>query len=149
MDLLSPTGPVYQAGTLSGNPLAVAAGIATLHVLKELNPFEGLKQAMSAFTSMLEDQAYKKGIPFRINRIGPMAGMFFHEGPVETYGDVMASDAARYAKFFHAMLDQGVYLAPSAYEAMFISTQHTPGIMERASKAAANAFARLSAFARP
>jgi glutamate-1-semialdehyde 2,1-aminomutase len=143
MDLLSPTGPVYQAGTLSGNPLAMAAGIATLKTLKDLNPYEGLGRALAAFTSVLEDQAYKKGIPLRINRVGPMAGMFFHEGPVETFEDVMASDAARYAKFFHAMLDEGVYLAPSAYEALFISTAHTPDIMEQASKAAANAFARL------
>jgi len=143
MDLLSPTGPVYQAGTLSGNPLAMAAGIATLETLKDLNPYERLGRALAAFSSVLEDQAYKKGIPLKINRVGPMAGMFFHEGPVETFEDVMASDAARYAKFFHAMLDEGVYLAPSAYEALFISTAHTPAIMEQASKAAANAFARL------
>jgi glutamate-1-semialdehyde 2,1-aminomutase len=143
MDLLSPTGPVYQAGTLSGNPLAMAAGLATLKTLKDLNPYERLGRALAAFTSVLEDQAYKKGIPLRINRAGPMAGMFFHEGPVENFEEVMASDAARYAKFFHAMLDEGVYLAPSAYEALFISTAHTPDIMEQASKAAVNAFARL------
>jgi glutamate-1-semialdehyde 2,1-aminomutase len=143
MNLLAPMGPVYQAGTLSGNPLAMAAGLATLETLKELKAYEKLGQAMAAFTSGLEDQARKAGIPLTINRLGPMAGIFFHAGPVETFEDVMASDAARYAKFFHAMLEEGVYLAPSAYESFFISTAHTPDIMEQALTAAGIAFAGL------
>ncbi len=143
MDLLAPLGPVYQAGTLSGNPLAMAAGLATLETLKGLAPYEMLGQAMAAFTSGLEDQAKKAGIPLTINALGPMAGMFFHEGPVETFEDVMASDAARYAKFFHAMLDEGVYLAPSPYESLFVSTSHTVEVIDQALTAAAIAFAGL------
>jgi glutamate-1-semialdehyde 2,1-aminomutase len=143
MDLLAPMGPVYQAGTLSGNPLAMAAGLATLETLKELNAYEKLGQAMAAFTSGLEDQARKAGIPLTINRQGPMAGMFFHQGPVETFEDVMASDAARYAKFFHAMLEGGVYLAPSPYESLFVSTSHTAEVIEQALTAAEKAFAGL------
>ena len=140
MDLLAPMGPVYQAGTLSGNPLAMAAGLATLETLKELKTYEKLGHAMAAFTSGLEDQAKKAGIPLTINRQGPMAGIFFHAGSVETFEDVMASDAARYAKFFHAMLEGGVYLAPSAYESFFVSTAHTPDIIEQALTAAVIAF---------
>jgi glutamate-1-semialdehyde 2,1-aminomutase len=143
MDLLAPMGPVYQAGTLSGNPLAMAAGLATLETLKGLKAYEKLGQAMAAFTSGLEDQARKAGIPLTINRLGPMAGIFFHAGPVATFEDVMASDAARYAKFFHAMLDGGVYLAPSAYESLFVSTSHTAEVIEQALMASEKAFARL------
>jgi glutamate-1-semialdehyde 2,1-aminomutase len=143
MDLLAPMGHVYQAGTLSGNPLAMAAGIATLETLKELNAYEKLGQTMAAFTSGLEDQADKAGIALTINAFGSMAGMFFHEGPVETFEDVMASDAARYARFFHAMLEEGVYLAPSAYESFFVSTSHTSDIIEQALTAAGIAFAGL------
>ena len=143
MDLLAPTGPVYQAGTLSGNPLAMAAGLATLETLQELDPYEKLGQAMAAFTSGLGDQADKAGIPLTINRLGPMAGLFFHTGPVETFEDVMASDAARYAKFFHAMLDGGVYLAPSAYESLFVGTSHTAEVIEQALTASGKAFAGL------
>jgi glutamate-1-semialdehyde 2,1-aminomutase len=149
MDLLSPVGPVYQAGTLSGNPLAMAAGIATLETLRGLAPYEKLGQAMTAFTSGLEGQAGKAGIPLTINRLGPMAGMFFHEGPVETFEAVMAADAARYAQFFHAMLEEGVYLAPSAYESLFVSTSHTAEVIEQALRASQKAFARLQTAVRP
>ncbi len=143
MDLLAPMGPVYQAGTLSGNPLAMAAGLATLETLQELDPYEKLGRTMAVFTSGLEAQAGNAGIPLAINRFGPMAGMFFHEGPVETFEDVMASDAARYAKFFHAMLDGGVYLTPSAYESLFVSTSHTAEVIEQALTASEKAFAGL------
>lgn len=143
MDLLAPMGPVYQAGTLSGNPLAMAAGIATLTTLRDLNPYEGLAKTMASFTSGLLDQARKAVIPLSINSQGSMAGMFFHQGPVTGFDDVMASDAARYAKFFHVMLQEGVYLAPSAYEALFVSTSHTPKAIDQALKASEKAFARL------
>ncbi len=143
MDLLAPLGPVYQAGTLSGNPLAMAAGLATLTVLREQNPYDSLGKAMVAFTSGIHDLARAKGIPMTINGLGPMAGMFFSEGPVRTFEEVMACDAAKYARFFHAMLEQGVYLAPSAYEALFVSTSHTSEVMEKALAASEKAFARL------
>lgn len=143
MDLLAPMGPVYQAGTLSGNPLAMAAGIATLSTLKEQDPYEHLGKAMAGFVSGLQDRALRAGIPITVNRAGPMAALFFNDSPVETFDDVMSSDAARYAKFFHAMLAEGVYLAPSAYEALFVSTSHTPEVMGQALTASKKAFARL------
>ncbi|HPI94333.1 MAG TPA: glutamate-1-semialdehyde 2,1-aminomutase, partial [Deltaproteobacteria bacterium] len=122
MDQLSPNGPVYQAGTLSGNPLAMAAGIAALKVLKDSDPYAGLDRTMASFTSGLEELAKKAGIALAVNRVGSMAGVFFRQGPVETFDDVMASDASRYTRFFHAMLERGVYLAPSPFEAAFVST---------------------------
>lgn len=145
MDLLAPSGPVYQAGTLSGNPLAMAAGIATLKTLRDMDPYGGLDGTMASFVAGLEDMAEKAGLPVTINRMGSMAGIFFRPGPVETFGDVMASDARRYTVFFHAMLERGVYLAPSPFEAAFISVAHTPEVMERALSAASGAFATLAA----
>jgi glutamate-1-semialdehyde 2,1-aminomutase len=144
MDLLSPLGPAYQAGTLSGNPMAMAAGIATLRTLKELNPYEGLKKTMADFCGELFHLAGKAGIAFSVNRIGSMAGIFFREGPVETFDDVMASDAGMYARFFHAMLEEGIYFAPSPFEALFVGTVHTPEVMDQAVKAAAKVMPRLA-----
>jgi len=144
MDQLSPNGPVYQAGTLSGNPLAMAAGIAALKVLKDSDPYAGLDRTMASFTSGLEELAKKAGIALAVNRVGSMAGVFFRQGPVETFDDVMASDASRYTRFFHAMLERGVYLAPSPFEAAFVSTAHTSGVMGQALEAAAGAFATIS-----
>jgi glutamate-1-semialdehyde 2,1-aminomutase len=143
MDMLSPLGPVYQAGTLSGNPMAMTAGIITLNTLKDLHPHEGLDKTMALFCEELFYQAGKSGIPLSINRIGSMAGLFFREGSVETFDDVMASDTNLYGVFFHAMLEEGVYLAPSPFEALFVSTAHTPGIMERAMDATAKIMSKL------
>jgi glutamate-1-semialdehyde 2,1-aminomutase len=143
MDLLSPSGPVYQAGTLSGNPLAMAAGLAALTTLRELDPYERLGRVMASFAGEIRGQAARSGIPVAVNVAGPMASLFFQEGPVETFDDVMASDASRYARFFHAMLEEGVYLAPSAYEALFVSTAHSDEVMEQACRASLAAFARL------
>jgi glutamate-1-semialdehyde 2,1-aminomutase len=130
MGLLAPEGPVYQAGTLSGNPMAMAAGIATLSVLQRDNPYEGLARAMTSLLDALREGAAQAGLALAINRQGSMAGIFFHDGPVETFDDVMASDAATYTRFFHILLDKGIYLAPSAYEAMFVSTAHTDEVIE-------------------
>jgi len=85
---------------------------------------------MTALLDAMREEARKSGIPLAINHLGSMAGIFFHNGPVETFDEVMASDAAKYTKFFHLMLDKGVYLAPSAYEAMFVSAAHTDLIIE-------------------
>lgn len=145
MDLLAPLGPVYQAGTLSGNPLAMASGIATLKTLQGSNPYGDLDRAMAGFASGLLDAARREGIPMVVNRIGSMAGIFFHTGQVETFDEVMASDAVRYTRFFHAMLDGGVSLAPSPYEAAFISTAHTPDVLEQAAMAAVRALSCLAA----
>ncbi len=144
MDMLSPLGPAYQAGTLSGNPMAMTAGIATLNTLKELQPHEGLDRAMASFCEELFCQAEKNGIPLSVNRIGSMAGIFFREGSVETFDDVMASNARTYSRFFHAMLEEGVYLAPSPYEALFVSTAHSQEIMGKALDAAARIMPRLA-----
>jgi len=143
MDMLAPVGSVYQAGTLSGNPMAMSAGLATLKTLKELNPYEELKKVMSVFCSELLQCARKLGIDLTINRLGPMAGIFFHKGPVETFHDVMTSNTQMYTKFFHAMLEQGIYLAPSPFEALFVSIAHTAEVMDRAISAAAGAFSKL------
>ena len=131
MSLLSPEGPVYQAGTLAGNPMATAAGITTLKLLQELNPYAKLAQAMDTFTDVLRESAARAGIPLTVNHKGSMAGIFFHEGPVETFDDVMGSDTVRYARFFHAMLEEGIYLAPSPFEALFLSTAHTSDVLEK------------------
>ncbi|NTW37071.1 MAG: glutamate-1-semialdehyde 2,1-aminomutase [Syntrophobacteraceae bacterium] len=144
MDLLAPEGPVYQAGTLSGNPLAMAAGIATVRALKELNPYDGLDRAMASWSAEIHEMAYKAGLPMTLNRVGSMAGIFFLQGPVETFEDVMTADASRYTRFFHAMLEEGIYLAPSPFEAAFISTAHTPEVMDQVVKAAAMAFATVA-----
>ena len=144
MSLLSPEGPVYQAGTLAGNPMAMAAGIATLRLLQELNPYGQLSQAMDEFMEMFKDSAEGAGIPIAVNHRGPMAGIFFHEGPVETFDDVMRSDAKRYARFFHAMLEEGVYLAPSPFEALFISTAHTRDVLDKSMASARKCLLTLS-----
>ena len=144
MDMLAPSGPVYQAGTLSGNPMAMAAGLATLNTLKELNPYEDLLNVMESFCWELLNCARKTGIALTINRIGSMAGIFFHEGPVESFDEVVASDARKYTEFFHAMLEEGVYLAPSPFEALFLSISHTSGVMDNAVRAAQRSLSRIA-----
>ncbi|HPJ92856.1 MAG TPA: glutamate-1-semialdehyde 2,1-aminomutase [Deltaproteobacteria bacterium] len=143
MALLSPQGPVYQAGTLAGNPMAMAAGIATLRLLQELNPYARFSQDMDRYVGFLKESADHAGIPLTINHKGSMAGIFFHEGPVETFDDVMLSDAGRYARFFHAMLEEGVYLAPSPFEAFFISTAHTRDVLDRSMASAGRCLLKL------
>lgn len=130
MSMLAPEGPVYQAGTLSGNPMAMTAGLTTLKVLKRDNPYNELTRSMNILLSVMREAANSAGLPLTINHKGSMASAFFNQGPVETFDDVMASDAQRYAKFFHHMLDRGVYLAPSPYEALFISTAHIEGVLD-------------------
>lgn len=143
MDLLAPAGPVYQAGTLSGNPMAMAAGIATLKVLKRDDPYERLTRSLAALLDGMKDAARAAGRLFCVNRLGSMAGVFFREGPIETFEDVMASDAHTYARFFHLMLDKGVYLAPSPYEVLFISTAHDEDVIGIALEAARKSLATL------
>jgi len=144
MNLLAPVGPVYQAGTLSGNPLAMAAGIATLRVLREQDPYRELARNMAVFANGIGQAAREAGIPVTVNVMGSMATVFFTRGPVRGLADVEAADTALYARFFHAMLDRGVYLAPSPYEALFVSTAHTPDIIDRALAAAHEAISSLS-----
>ncbi|MDT8271772.1 MAG: glutamate-1-semialdehyde 2,1-aminomutase [Desulfomonilia bacterium] len=143
MSLLAPGGPVYQAGTLSGNPMATACGLATLEVLEAGDIYTGLDHAMEKFSRSLAEAATHLGIPVTVNRIGSMAGIFFHEGPVETLNDVMNADVKKYRKFFHEMLDLGIYLAPSPFEALFISAAHEDAVLEQSVSAARRSLARL------
>src|SRR5690606_29613462 len=125
MALLAPDGPVYQAGTLSGNPLATAAGLATLGVLEQPGFYEALSQKASALVDGLRALAKESGVPIAAEACGGMFGFVFTEdGPVRRLSQVAAGDIARFRAFFHGMLRQGIYLAPSAFEAGFISAAH-------------------------
>ena len=132
MDHLAPLGPVYQAGTLSGNPLAMAAGIAALKLLEELNPYEKLDQLGRQLREAVLAAARKKGLPVQVPQCGSMFSIFFTDVPVRDFSTALKSDAAVFAKLFHKCLDDGVYLAPSAYEAGFLSTAHNGAAIERA-----------------
>jgi glutamate-1-semialdehyde 2,1-aminomutase len=143
MDQLSPIGPVYQAGTLSGNPLATAAGIAVITQLMEPGLYDTLESNAAKWQAGLEGAFKESGIPYCLNRVGTMMTLFFNPGPVSSYGEAVKSDTAQYARWFHAMLSQGVYLAPSQFEAAFISTAHTHEVMENANEAVTEALKTL------
>lgn len=143
MERISPSGPVYQAGTLSGNPLAMAGGIATLEVLQEAGAYETLESHSAALADGLRAAAKKSKVAITVNRVGSMLTPFFAKRaaqPVSNYAEATACDVAAYAAFFHAMLDSGVYLAPSQFEAMFVSLAHTEEIIEQTIEAAGKAF---------
>ncbi len=144
MDQLLPDGPVFQAGTNSGNPVAMAAGLATLKKLKAPGFYEALGLRVAALTAGLSEAAARHGVAFTTNAVGGMFGLFFTEGPVHYYDDVMRADAARFRRFFHGLLGLGVYLAPSAYEAGFVSAAHTPADIAATVAAAEQVFSRLS-----
>ncbi len=130
MDSLAPTGPVYQAGTLSGNPIATAAGLATLKELLSEGIYEKLEKLGSRLEEGLCRALRSKGIPVTVNRVGSMLGVFFTEGPVTNYEEVSACDREMFNRYFSALLANGVYIAPSPFEAMFISAAHTEGDIE-------------------
>ncbi len=145
MDHLAPDGPVYQAGTLSGNPVALSAGLATLERAATPVVQEQLDGITSRLTEGLRERAAAAGIDFTTNRVGSMFGMFFTgTDPVRGYADVCACDQDRFRRFFHAMLAEGVYLAPSAFEAGFVSTAHGEAEIAHTLAAAEKAFASLS-----
>ena len=139
MGLVSPLGPVYQAGTLSGNPLATAAGIACLKELARPGTYDTLESLGTQLESGLRDAAHEAEVPLTVNRVGSMLTGFFTPGPVATWADVTTADTQAYARFFHAMLERGGYLPPSQFEAMFLSLAHTPEDIGRASELAADA----------
>ena len=143
MDCLAPLGPVYQAGTLSGNPLAMAAGIAALEELSKNKSYERLEQLGVQLEAGMKEAARTTGIPVQFNRIGSMFCGYFTEKPVHNLAEAMSSDRARFAKFFHGMLAEGIYLAPSQFEAGFISTAHTTDDIEKTVKAAGKALQTL------
>jgi glutamate-1-semialdehyde 2,1-aminomutase len=138
---VAPLGRVYQAGTLSGNPLAVAAGLATLRALKTAGTYERLERLGAALEAGLRTAAARAGVPLTVNRVGSMLTAFFTEGPVEDYAGARRSDTSRYARFFHGMLARGVFLAPSQFEAAFVSLAHTEADIEAAARAAAEVLA--------
>ncbi|MGH8023070.1 MAG: glutamate-1-semialdehyde 2,1-aminomutase, partial [Limisphaerales bacterium] len=142
MDCLAPLGPVYQAGTLSGNPLAMAAGIAALAQL-DRNAYKTLEDSGARLESGMREAARAAGIPVVFNRCGSMFCAYFASEPVWSLADAMKSDRARFTKFFHGMLREGVYLAPSQFEAGFISTAHTARVIEATIRAAAKVLRKL------
>lgn len=125
MSRVAPEGPVYQAGTLSGNPVAMAAGIATLKELTRKNPYPRLAQQTTRLVQGLREAAEASGIPFTINQVGSMWTPFFTEGPVMRVADARRSDTKMFGRFFHKMLEEGIYLPPSQFEAAFVSAAHT------------------------
>ncbi len=126
MDCLAPTGPVYQAGTLSGNPLAMAAGCATLNMLKDMSvKYDSLNAQTEAFCRNIRRLFEQKGLPVTINQAGSMFTLFFSAGPVTDLASAQRSDGAFFVRFFEAMMKRGIYLAPSAFEASFLSFAHT------------------------
>jgi len=143
MDCLAPLGPVYQAGTLSGNPLAMAAGIAALEELRAGDAYRRLEELGAALEAGLRDAAQSTRVPVQFNRCGSMFCGYFTSEPVHNLADAMKSDRARFAKFFHGMLQEGMYLAPSQFEAGFISLAHTVGDIDRTLGAAAKVMKTL------
>lgn len=143
MDQLSPDGPIYQAGTLSGNPLAMSAGLATVNALREPGVYEQLESLGKRLADGLNRAADEAGATVRLNRVGSMMTGFFHDGPVTNYGEATASAAQIYGHYFHKMLAHGVYLAPSQFEAMFVSTAHSEADVDRSVAAAAESLAAI------
>ena len=145
MEMIAPQGPVYQAGTLSGNPLAVTAGITTLtRLLSKKSLYRQLEARSAALANGLKEAAEKAGVPIWQNRVGSMQSLFFTDKPVTDYASARLSDTRSYAKFFWAMLEEGVYLAPSQFEATLLSTAHTEQDINFTTKAAFKAMRRLA-----
>jgi glutamate-1-semialdehyde 2,1-aminomutase len=143
MELLSPAGDVYQAGTLSGNPVAVAAGSAALDLIVELDPYKDLESAAVRLTEQLGSMLAAAGIPISIPRVASLFSVFLREDPVTNLAEAREADHDLYARFFHAMLEEGVYLPPSGFEAWFLSTAHAEPEIDRTLQAAERAVRRL------
>ena len=144
MDYIAPTGPVYQAGTLSGNPVAMTAGLAVLEEISQPGFFEALTEKTTTLVKGLQERADKAGIPFTTSQVGAMFGLFFtDQKKVTSFAQATACDLERFQTFFHLMLDEGVYLAPSAYEAGFVSAAHDDAAIQKTLDAAERAFAKL------
>jgi glutamate-1-semialdehyde 2,1-aminomutase len=143
MDKLAPLGPVYQAGTLSGNPLATAAGLTTLELLDRPGVIDAMTATTTKLLAGLEGIASDTGVPITHAQAGSMGGFFFNEGPVKNYADAAKSDTDRYGKYFWTMLENGVYFAPSQFEAFFLSSTHTDAEIDHTLEAARKAFEAL------
>lgn len=144
MELVAPRGPVYQAGTLSGNPLAVAAGIATLDLLNKPGTYDRLNELAGRLAAGFGKAAAEAGIPVTINRVGSMLTVFFTPGPVQDFASATAADTAKFAEFFREMLKAGVYLPPSQFEALFVSTAHTLTDIDETVAVAARCFRSIA-----
>jgi len=146
MDMLAPLGPVYQAGTLSGNPLAMAAGIATVEYLQEHagEVYPRLEATARSVAEGVAAEAARAGIPLATNRVGAMWTWFFTAGPVKDYDDAAKSDTAAFGRFHNSMLEQGVWLPPSQFEAAFLSTAHSVKEISATITAARKAFENIS-----
>jgi len=144
MERIAPLGPVYQAGTLSGNPVAVAAGLATLRKVQAPGFYEKLGAATRSLCNGLVAAARKRGVAFSAQSVGGMFGLYFRAAPPSSYAEVMQCDTEAFKRFFHAMLDRGVYLAPSAYEAGFVSAAHSANDIAATIAAAEASFGVLS-----
>jgi len=143
MTRMAPQGDVYQAGTLSGNPLAMAAGLTTLKILKEKSPYDELDRKGDMLFSGLKRVAEAAGVNVATNRVGSMGSFFFTDGPVTDFETAKASDENLFKKYFRSMLDQGIYLAPSPYEAAFLSTAHGEEMVRKTIECASVAFKSL------
>jgi glutamate-1-semialdehyde 2,1-aminomutase len=143
MQQIAPSGPIYQAGTLSGNPVAMAAGLAMLDLIQAPGFYTDLERRTNILCDGLEAAARDAGVPFTTNRVGGMFGLFFSATPVDTYAQAIACDTAAFNRFFHAMLERGVYLAPSAFEAGFLSSAHDDTVIAATIDAARAAFRTL------
>ncbi len=141
MEMVAPSGPIYQAGTLSGNPLAMAAGLATLGATGEEGFYEELERLGARWCSGMAEAASAGERPFTINQIGSMVSIFFTEGPVTNFGSAAGSDTKAFKDFFWHMIRRGIYLAPSQYEAGFISRVHSDEDLDRTFEAAREWFA--------
>ena len=147
MQMISPAGPVYQAGTLSGNPLAMSGGLATLEILQEPGTYDALEKLSARLADGLMKAAADAGVPVAVNRVGSMVGLFLTQQPgqpVTNFAQATSGNTAAYARFFHSMLNEGIYLAPSMYEALFVGTAHTTDAIDRTVIAAAKSFAAVN-----
>ena len=140
MEKIAPLGPVYQAGTLSGNPVAVAAGLATLKAIQAPGFYAELSARTRSLAEGLAGAAREAGVPFSAQAVGAMFGIYFAPAVPDSFATVMACDRERFNRFFHRMLDAGVYLAPSAFEAGFVSAAHTAADIQATVQLAASAF---------
>ena len=145
MNNLSPDGAVYQAGTLSGNPIAMAAGLATLKELTRDGVYERLSETAARLARLTEEAARDAGVTVTTTRVGSMMGLFFAEAPIRNFDDVSRCDSALFAKYFHALLTRGVYIAPSPFEAGFVSLAHTEDVIGETARCVREALAHIAA----
>ena len=143
MDHVAPQGPVFQAGTLRGNPLAMAAGIATLKQLQKKGVYEKLEARSARLCAGLARAAAAAGVPAQVDHVGSMVGMFFCPDPVRSFDDAKTCDLPRFAKFYQGMRQEGIYLAPSQFEALFVSAAHTREQIDRTVAAARKVLSRI------